>query len=339
MVKLGLKLGPEEYPPVDLLEYAVIAEDAGFDAIDVSDHFHPWAGIGQACFTWTWLGAAASRTSKIMLGPGVTCPILRYHPAIIAQAAATVDNFAPGRTYLGVGTGEALNEYAATGVWPDYDERQLMLQEAIELIRELWEGGTVSFDGAYYTTRKARLYTPPKSRIPIIVSSLVPESAAFAGRVGDGLITVGGKPIETLRRIIDNFEEGAARAGKDHMSMPRFIELNVAYTKDAKDAIEEFRKYWAGAFVPAMFNQNIYTPSMSEANGAVVGDDTIMAMTCISDDSQEHAKFAQRFIDAGFTHLFFHTAGPEQARFIRDYGRDVLPLIREKNVQVCVPAR
>ena len=339
MVKLGLKLGPEEYPPVDLLEYAVIAEDAGYEAIDVSDHFHPWAEAGQASFTWTWLGAAASRTSRIMLGPGVTCPMLRYHPSVIAQAAATLDNFAPGRTYLGVGTGEALNEYAATGAWPDYDERQLMLQEAIELIRELWEGGQVTFDGAYYVTRKARLYTPPKSRIPIIISSLVPESAGFAGRNGDGLFTVGGKPPETLRQIIDNFEQGAVEAGKDPDDMPRFIELNVAYTKDKKKAAAEFRKYWAGAFVPAMFDQNIYTPAMSEANGAVVGDDTVMKMTCISDDPQEHVKYIQEHIDAGFTHLFFHTAGPEQARFIRDYAKDVLPPVRNKNAQVCAPAR
>ncbi len=339
MVKLGLKLGPEEYPPVDLLEYAVIAEDAGFEAIDVSDHFHPWSEEGNACFTWTWLGAAASRTSRIMLGSGVTCPILRYHPSVIAQAAATLDNFAPGRTYLGVGTGEALNEYAATGVWPDYDERQLMLQEAIELIRELWTGDQITFDGAYYTTRKARLYTPPKSRIPIIISSLVPGSSSFAGTNGDGLFTVGGQPMATYRQIIDNFEQGATDAGKDAANMPRFIELNVAYTKDKKNASAEFRKYWAGSFVPALFSQNIYTPAMSEANGAVVGDDMVMKMACISDDPQEHLRYVQEYIDTGFTHFFFHTAGPEQARFIRDYAKDVLPLIRKKNAQVCAPAR
>ena len=339
MVKLGLKLGPEEYPPVDLLEYAVIAEDVGFETIDVSDHFHPWAETGNACFSWTWLGAAASRTSRIGLGTGVTCPILRYHPSIIAQASATLDNFAPGRTYLGVGTGEALNEYASTGVWPDYDERQQMLLEAITLIRELWEGGYVNFDGAWYTTRKAKLYTAPKSRIPIIISSLVPESAAFAGTNGDGLFTVGGKPIEQVQQIVDNFEQGATEAGKDPMTMPRYVELNVAYTKDTKRAVADFRKYWAGAYVPAMFDQNIYTPSMSEQNGAVVGDDTIMKTACISDDPQKHVEFVQQYIDAGFTHIFFHSAGPEQARFIRDYAKNVLPAIRQRNVQVCAPVR
>jgi coenzyme F420-dependent glucose-6-phosphate dehydrogenase len=339
MVKLGLKLGPEEYPPIDLLEYAVIGEDAGFEAVDVSDHFQPWAEVGNACFTWTWLGAAASRTDRVMLGTGVTCPILRYHPAVIAQAAATLDNLAPGRTYLGVGTGEALNEYAATAYWPDYDERQQMLLEAISLIRELWSGGQVTFNGAYYATRKAKLYTPPKERIPIIVSSLVPDSSRFAGTNGDGLFTVGGKPIDTYNQIIDNFEQGAYDAGKDPQSMPRFIELNVAYTKDTKKAADEFKKYWAGSFVPALYDQKIYTPAMSEENGAVVGDDAIMKMSCISDDPQEHVKYAQKHIDAGFTHLFFHAAGPEQARFIRDYAKDVLPLIRKKNAKVCAPLR
>jgi coenzyme F420-dependent glucose-6-phosphate dehydrogenase len=140
MLRLGWKAGPEQYPPDELLEYAVAAEAAGFEMLDASDHFHPWAEAGQASFVWTWLGAVAARTSRIVLGPGVTCPILRYHPAIIGQAAATLACLAPGRAYLGVGTGEALNEYAATGWWPTYDERQERLAEAIELMRALWTG-------------------------------------------------------------------------------------------------------------------------------------------------------------------------------------------------------
>lgn len=330
MVMLGIKLGPEEYPPVELLNYAVAAEQAGFDAIDVSDHFHPWSEVGQACHTWTWLGAAASRTNRIVLGPGVTCPILRYHPAVIAQAAATVDNFAPGRTYLGLGTGEALNEYAATGAWPDYSDRQQMLFEAIELIRQLWAGGYVTFDGAYYSTRKAKLYTPPKTPIPIIISSLVPGSASFAGLHGDGLITVSGE-MNMLRQIIENFESGARQAGKDPDQMPRMIELNVIYNGNLEAALGEFKKFWAGAMIPAMFNQNIYTPSMSEMNGAVIGDDILKKRFCISSDPEEHIRYLQQFIDLGFTHIYVHTAGPAQLDFIRSYARDVLPALRERN--------
>lgn len=332
MLKLGWKAGPEQYQPIELLDYVAAAEDAGFETADVSDHFHPWSEQGHACFTWAWLGAAAVKTKNIELGSGVTCPILRYHPAIIAQAAATVDNFAPGRTYLAVGTGEALNEYASTGSWPDYLERQAMMLEAIKLIRALWTGGEVTFDGTYYATRKARLYTPPKSRIPLYVSSLVPESAAFAGMHGDGLITVANDP-NTTRQIVNNFEEGAREMGKDPKTMHRLIEVSVAYTDDKDAAVRCFNEYWAGAMVPALFNQNIYTPKMSEMNGSVVGRDTVLKKLCISGNPDDHVRFAQQYIDMGFTHLFFHSAGPDQRDFIVGYGKDVLPRIRQRQAQ------
>jgi coenzyme F420-dependent glucose-6-phosphate dehydrogenase len=166
MLKLGWKAGPEQYPPKELLEYAIAAENAGFDSIDVSDHFHPWSESGQACFSWMWLGAAAVQTSKIVLGTGITCPILRYHPAIIAQASATLGVLAPGRAYLSVGTGEALNEYAATGEWPGYEERQVMLMEAINLIRSLWTGQETTFDGYITEPAKPGFIPGPKSRFP-----------------------------------------------------------------------------------------------------------------------------------------------------------------------------
>jgi len=214
------------------------------------------------------------KTKSIELGPGVTCPILRYHPAIIAQASATIDNLAPGRTYLAVGTGEALNEYSATGLWPDHDERQSMMLEAIQLIRALWSGAEVTFDGVYYSTKKARLYTPPVSKLPVYVSSIVPESAAFAGRYGDGLITVA-SDTDTLEQIVKNFEEGARDMGKDPSGMPRLLEVNVAYTEDFDSAARCFREYWAGAMVPALFNERIYTPAMSARNGSVIGNDIL----------------------------------------------------------------
>lgn len=329
MVKLGWKAGPEQYQPDELLDYAIAADQAGFETLDVSDHFHPWAESGHACFTWTWLGAAAVRTKNIELGTGVTCPIIRYHPSIIAQASATLDNLAPGRTYLAVGTGEALNEFSATGVWPDYDVRQDMMREGIELIRQLWTGSQVTFNGTYYQTEKARLYTPPVTSIPLYISSLVPESAGFAGLHGDGLITVGGNKPEYYKQMLENFDAGAREAGKDSSIMPKLIELNVAYTDDIDSAVRCMKEYWAGAMVPAMFNQNIYSPKMSEMNGSVVGKDAIMERMCISGDIEEHIRYAQQFIDMGFTHLYYHTAGPDQRDFLVGYGRDVLPRIRE----------
>ncbi len=330
MLQLGWKAGTEQYEPDELLDYAIAAEAAGFDSIAASDHFHPWAEKGQASFVWSWLGAAAARTKTVTLGTSVTCPILRYHPAIIAQAAATIAVLAPERFFLGVGTGEALNEYAATGQWPGYNDRRTQLQEAIELIRALMTGEKVTHKGAYYETRKAKLYTRPNKPVPIYISSMVPNSATFAGKHGDGLITVGGEEPETYKGIFKNFAAGAKEARKTASRMPKMIELAADYADDEEKAIEIRKAYWAGTAVPALFTEKIYTPEMSEQNGKVVGSDTIRKSACISADPDEHVRHAQRYIDLGFDHLIFHSAGPDQQKFIEFYGRDVLPRLRQK---------
>jgi coenzyme F420-dependent glucose-6-phosphate dehydrogenase len=330
-LRLGWKAGTEQYGPAELLDYAVAAEQAGFDSVEASDHFHPWAEKGQACFVWTWLGAVAARTRQIMLGTGVTCPIFRYHPAIVAQAAATLACLAPQRTFLGVGTGEALNEYSATGEWADYKIRRERLAEAIELMRKLWSGEKVTHRGLHYQTRQAKLYTRPDERIPIYVSAMVANSARFAGRHGDALITVGGEEPETYNKIFENFASGALEAGNDASEMPRMVELAVAYTDDAESAIRCRKEYWAGTFIPALFTEKIYTPAMSEQNGSVVGSDTIRQAVCISADPEEHVRFAQRYIDIGFDHLIFHSGGPDQRGFLEAYGKEVLPRLRRAN--------
>jgi coenzyme F420-dependent glucose-6-phosphate dehydrogenase len=328
-LKLGWKAGTEQYPPGELLEYAVMAEQAGFDSIDVSDHFHPWSENGQACFVWTWLGAAAAKTKKIILGTGVTCPILRYHPAIVAQAAATLGCLAPGRSFLGIGTGEALNEYSATGLWPPYNTRQAQMSEAIELIRALWTGEAVTHRGKYYQTRKAKLYSRSDPSVPLYISAMVPNSARFAGLYGDGLVTVGGETPETYHQILENFSVGAKAAGKDPNRLPRLIELGVEFTDDKEKAIETRKAFWAGTFVPALFTEKIYTPTMSETNGKAVGSDTISESLCISADPEVHIKFAHHYIDLGFNHLIFHAAGPDQRAFLEGYGQNVLPRLRQ----------
>jgi coenzyme F420-dependent glucose-6-phosphate dehydrogenase len=328
MVRIGWKAGAEQYQPTELLSYAVAADKAGFDLLDVSDHFHPWSEAGACGFSWTWLGAVAVQTSKLALGTGVTCPILRYHPSIIAQAAATLDAMAPGRAWLGLGTGEALNEYAAMGEWPGYTERQARLTEAIDLIRALWSGQEVSHHGHYYQTRKAKLYTPPTRSIPIILSTLVPQSAAYAGKHGDGLITTGGKPPELYQQIIKNFEMGAREAGKDPTRMPRMVELEVAYTDQVDEAIQEHLKYWASTHIPALFDQKIYNPTMAQENGEVVGPDSVKKAGCFSSDPEKHLQFFQQYVDLGFDTLICHFAGPDMPGFIERYARDVLPRVR-----------
>jgi coenzyme F420-dependent glucose-6-phosphate dehydrogenase len=331
MLKLGWKAGTEQYPPEELLDYAIEAEAAGFDSVEASDHFHPWAEIGQASFVWSWLGAVAARTKTIELGTGLTCPILRYHPSIVAQAAATMACLAPKRFFLGIGTGEALNEYSSTAQWPGYNIRRAQMIEAIGLIRELWTGEPITHNGTHYQTRKAKLYTRPDDAIPIYVSALVPESARVAGEHGDALITTGGEEKDHYRKMFENFEAGAKDAGKKASQMPRMIELAVAFTDDEEKAIELRKSYWAGTYVPALFTEKIYTPQMSEQNGKAVGSDTVKEAACISADPEAHIAFAQTYMDMGFDHLIFHSAGPDQQAFIEAYGRDVLPRLRQKS--------
>jgi coenzyme F420-dependent glucose-6-phosphate dehydrogenase len=259
---------------------------------------------------------------------------LRYHPSIIAQAAATLSHFAPNRVYLGVGTGEALNEYAAVGEWPGYEERQERLAEAIELIRELWTGKDVTFKGRYYSTDKARLYTPPATPIPIYISALVPHSAEFAGKHGDGLFSVGGKEPEIYKKLISSFEQSAKGAGKDPKKLPRLIELNVGYTEDMDAAIQEQLKYWASTYIPALFDQKIYSPAMAQENGQVIGADTVKKTGCFSQNIDDHVKYVQQHIDLGFDSIYFHSAGPDQTAFLKSYGRDVLPRLQKQHAGI-----
>lgn len=329
-LRLGWKAGTEQYPPDELLRYAIAAEEAGFDSVGVSDHFQPWSEGGPACFAWSLLGAIAAKTTKIRLGTGVTCPILRYHPSIIAQAAATISSLAPGRFFLGVGTGEALNEYSACGKWPGYKARQSQLAEAIELIRQLFSGEKVTFRGDTYETQKAKLYTPPNGQIPIYISSLSPGSAAFAAKHGDGLISVGGEDTSVYMEIFANFKSGADHAAKNAAKMPRQVEVAVAFTGDKELAVEERKKFWAATFVPALFTQKIYTPQMAEENGKVVGSDAVSKAVCISENPEDHVNYAQQYVDLGFNEIMFHSAGPDQERFIKEYGEQVLPELRRR---------
>lgn len=330
MLKVGYKIAPEQFPPSELLQQVIAVEKAGFDSIDASDHFHPWSEDGQACFIWSWLGAAAASTHSIELGTGLTCPILRYNPAIIAQAAATVSSLAGGRTYLTVGTGEALNEYSVTLKWPEYNERQTRMIEAIELIRELWTGEKVSFDGCYYRTKKSKLYTLPKNEIPIYISSLVPESAYVAGYYGDGLLTVGGRrSLERCKQILSQFEKGAQDAGKNVESMPKAIEVSVEYGVDIEASIENRNKFWAGAKVHALYLNKIYTPEMSAQNGKIVNIENLRKNGCFSESPEEQIKFVKKFIDIGFTHVYVHSAASDQIAFIKAYGKDILPTLKE----------
>ena len=208
----------ESYQPEDLVKQAVAAEEAGFDAVLGSDHFHPWVDDTSAAgFVWAWLGAVAERTSNVQLGTAVTAPLFHYHPALVAQMAATVDRLSDGRLLLGVGTGEALNERPMGFAFPGYAERQARMQEALEIMHRMLAGEKVTFHGEYYTTETAKLYSPPKGSLPILMAAGGPKSAAFAGTYADGLITSVKNPADTVAKVIDPYRKAATKAGKEHL--------------------------------------------------------------------------------------------------------------------------
>jgi coenzyme F420-dependent glucose-6-phosphate dehydrogenase len=208
----------ESYQPEDLVQQAVAAEEAGFDAVLGSDHFHPWVDDTSAAgFVWSWLGAVAVQTSNVLLGTAVTCPLFHYHPALVAQMAATTDRLAGGRLMLGVGTGEALNERPLGFPFPGYAERQARMQEGLEIMHRLFAEEKLTFHGEYYTTETAKLYSPPKGRLPILMAAGGPKSAAFAGTYADGLITSVKDPADTVAKVIAPYRKAATEIGKEHL--------------------------------------------------------------------------------------------------------------------------
>ena len=216
-VKFAWLCSHESYQPEELVKQAVAAEEAGFDVVLGSDHFHPWVDDTSAAgFVWAWLGAVAAETSSVQLGTAVTAPLFHYHPALVAQMAATVDRLSDGRLFLGVGTGEALNERPMGFSFPGYAERQSRMQESLEIMHRLLAGEKLTFHGEYYTTETAKLYSPPKGSVPILMAAGGPKSAAFAGTYADGLITSVKHPADTVAKVIAPYRQAATESGKDH---------------------------------------------------------------------------------------------------------------------------
>lgn len=226
MIELGYALSSEEHPPADLVRYAQRAEEVGFEFALISDHYHPWISRqGQSPFVWSVLGAIAQTTKRLRLGTGVTCPTIRIHPAILAQATATVAAMMPGRFFFGVGAGENLNEHIIGDRWPPHDVRMAMLEEAVEVIRLLWEGKTQSYWGAHYTVEDAQLFTLPDEPPAIIVAAGGPNAAEAAGQLGDGMVTVG-----PHKKLIDTFHASGGEA------MPCYGQLTVCWAEDVRAA-------------------------------------------------------------------------------------------------------
>jgi TAT-translocated FGD2 family F420-dependent dehydrogenase len=316
----------EQFAPSDLIEYAIAAEKAGFDAVWVSDHFHPWQdNQGHAAHAWITLAAVGQRTERLLLGTGITCPIYRHNPAEVAHAFASLGVLYPGRVFLGVGTGEALNEVAAGGGWGPYRERAERLAEAITLIRRLWTEDWVSFQGRYYRLENAKLYDKPARPVPIYVAGAGPRSARLAGQYGDGWIT----DVATLtgrKDVVQAFEEGARAAGKDPAAMPRLVEPFVI-VGGREEALEGARLWLFHAIGQQVLDMSDprQIQRYAEENST---PELEMGQWVISADPQAHLDAIKRLVDAGATHVFVHSAQRDQRRFIDFYGREVLPAVR-----------
>ncbi|MCG1004162.1 MULTISPECIES: TIGR03557 family F420-dependent LLM class oxidoreductase [Halobacterium] len=316
MVDLGYTLSSEEHEPNDLVEHAARAEDAGFDFLSISDHFHPWVSQqGESGFVWSTLGGVAHATDDIPVGVGVVCPIMRYHPAIVAQASASVASMLDGRFFLGVGTGELLNEHIVGEHWPEHAVRLDMLEEAVEIIRKLWAGGQRSYHGEHFTVENARLFTRPEETPPIVVSAYGPATAKRAAEIGDGFWSVG--PQDAVRRWEEHGGEG-----------PRYTQLSVCYADSEAEAIETAYEWWPNTALPGeLASQLPTTAHFEQACEMVTRDDIRESGLVTSPDPEAHVAALENAVDAGYDRVYVHQVGPDQEGFFEFYEEEVLPAV------------
>jgi coenzyme F420-dependent glucose-6-phosphate dehydrogenase len=330
LIRLGYKASAEQFGPGDLLRFAVLAEQQGFDSVFISDHFQPWRHTGgHAPAALPWMGALGAATARILIGTSVLTPTFRYHPAMVAQSFATLACLFPGRIVLGVGTGESLNEVPATGMkWPEQRERFARLREAVKLIRELWSQERVSFEGEFYRTEKATIYDRPQQLTPIYIAGAGPMIAKFAGQFAQGFICTSGKAAELYRdTLLPNVAAGLQTAGRAADAIERMIEMKVSFDTDPKRAIEDTR-YWAALALSPEEKMSVEDPLQMERLADSLPAERAAKRWIVSTDPDEHIERIRPYVDLGFRHLVFHAPGPDQERFLRLYAERVLPRLR-----------
>jgi coenzyme F420-dependent glucose-6-phosphate dehydrogenase len=312
-MELGYALSSEEHAPADLVRNARAAEEAGFEFGLISDHIHPWIDAqGHSPFVWSVIGAIAQATERFRIGTGVTCPMIRIHPAIIAHAAAACACLMPGRFFLGVGTGENLNEHVLGAKWPAPEERLEMLEEAVEVIRLLWEGGYQTHRGEHYTVENLRIFDLPDEPIELAVAAMQPQAAEIAGRIGDALINVAPK-----EEILDRFDEGGGK-GK-----PRYGQLTVCHAASEDEAKKIAFERWPNALVEGAASQELPLPEHFEQLVQGRNGDELEDALVLGNDPDEYVEEIRKYGDAGYTHVYIHQIGPDQDAFL-EFARDEL---------------
>jgi len=317
-MEVGYKLSSEEQGPNELVRYAGLAEEHGFGFALISDHFHPWIDRqGQSPFVWSVIGAIAHTTKRLRLGTAVTCPTVRVHPAIVAQAAATAAAMMPGRFFLGVGTGENLNEHIVGQGWPATAVRQARLGEAIQIIRLLWGGEMQSYHGSFYTVENARLYTLPAKPPPLLVAVAGPKSLDIAATFGDGMIGT-----EPDKKLVKGFKKAAGTR------KPCYGELTVCWAKDEDKARQTARERWPIQAMDAALAWELPLPAHFEAAAELVTEDTISESMVCGPDPKDHLEALREYADAGYEHVCVHQVGPDQEGFMQFYRSEIFPRLR-----------
>jgi coenzyme F420-dependent glucose-6-phosphate dehydrogenase len=318
MPTYGYKISSEEHGPQDLVRHAARAEEAGFTFAAISDHIHPWTDKqGHSPFVWGVLGAISQVTEKLELLTGVTAPIIRMHPAIVAHAAATAYQLLPGRFSLGVGTGEHLNEHVLGDKWPRIGVRRAMLEEAMEVMRKLWEGDNTNFSGEYYTVENARIYDAPDETIPIIVAASGDKALELAGEKGDGLISL--SPDEDN---IETFEQAGGR-GK-----PKYAEVQVCWAESDAEALDTAIEWWPNMAAPGELSQELPLPRHFEQVAGKASKEDLEPKLAYGPDPERHLKMIRKYTEAGYTHVWMHQIGPDQEGFFNFYESKILPALR-----------
>jgi len=329
-LRIGYKASSEQFGPRELLEYAVAAEEHGLDSVTVADHYQPWRHEGgHAFYSLSWLSALGERTSRLILGTSVLTPTFRYNPAVIAQAFATMGALFPGRVFLGVGTGEALNEVAVARLeWPDFKERFARLREAVRLIRILWKEDHVSFEGEFYQTSNATIYDRPESGVPIYIAAGGPVVARYAGRAGDGFICTSGKGMDLYtERLMPALDEGLQASGRDRSDIDRMIEVKLSYDRDPTLALENTR-FWAPLSLTAEQKHGVDDPVEMERLCNELPIEEVARRWIVASDPETALAQVKPYVDAGLNHLVFHGPGADQMRFLDQFSEDVVPGLR-----------
>ena len=331
VIQFGYRAVEERFPPSRLLAQAVLAEQQGFDFLCISDHFHPWFHTGGcAGHAWMVLGAVGARTQRIRLGTGVTTSIYRYHPAIIAQAFATLDELFPGRIYLGLGTGEAMNEMPLAGPgqpWPRYKERLARTVEGLQIMRALWSGDFVDFDGKYFQLHQAKLYTPPTTRIPIYFAASGPTSARMSGRLGDALMMGSGR-LERVPALFAAYAEGVHASGRRMEAMPKMVELKIAYDEDFEKALQALAVWRFPPRQPGRHVDMLAIADPRELDALRAGVDPHVMAGHVYTSMEALIQTVEDWIAAGFTEIQIGSNSPDEEGFIAAFGREALPYLR-----------